>query len=159
MRQVVFVCSANKCRSAVSQAIMMGLLKNNQITDVVVNSVGTEDLQEKERDGTMMRIAMGYGYQMDGECTYMNKEILDAADLILVMEYGHMVKVQQLVNYHQYGKIRLFMDYCFGKDVPVNDPSHMPENEYVKTFKLIEEGCKIILKRLKESSRDSDLNF
>lgn len=149
MTQITFVCTGNVCRSAVAEAVLKQKVKLNHIADVTVNSVGTMNLCGAARDGIMARIAAGYGYTMDGVSTFRTKEILEKADLILVMTYTHKLEVQNIIPYEYWGRIRLFMDYCFDKEIPLEDPSYMPESVYLRTFQIIEKGCQVITARLK----------
>lgn len=150
MTQVTFVCTGNVCRSAAAEAILKKMVEERQIPDVEVNSVGTLNLQSAHRDGVMAQIAAGHGYPMTGRSTFRSREVFMAADLILVMTYTHKLEVQNLLPYEHWGRIRLFMEYCFGKDVPVEDPSYMPESVYQCTFEILEKGCRIIADRLKD---------
>lgn len=155
MTQVTFVCTGNVCRSAVAEAILKKMVQERHIPDVVVNSVGTQNLGGAHRDGTMARIAAGYGYFMDGLSTFRSEETLKKADLILVMSRTHQLEIQNLLPYERWGCIRLFMEYCFDKDVPVEDPSYMPESVYYKTFQIIEQGCRVIADRLRKGLDDT----
>lgn len=148
MRQITFVCTGNVCRSPAAEAILTTMLKQRQVTDVVVNSVGTFNLQHAPRDGTMANILSGHGYSMTGTSTFRSKEVFMNVDLILVMTYSHKLEVQNVLPYEHWSRIRLFMEYCFDKDVAVEDPSHMPENVYRSTFEILESGCRIIADRL-----------
>lgn len=150
MTQVTFVCTGNVCRSAAAEAILRKMVKDRCIPDVKVNSVGTLNLCGEQRDGMMSRIAANYGYEMTGTSTFRTAELLKEADLILVMTYTHKLEVQNVLPYMHWGRIRLFMEYCFDKDIPVEDPSHMPESVYLRTFQLLEQGCRIIDDRLPE---------
>ena len=150
MTQVTFVCTGNVCRSAAAEAILRKMVNDRRIPDVKVNSVGTFNLCGEQRDGTMARIAANYGYEMTGTSTFRTAEVFQEADLILVMTYTHKLEVQNVLPYALWGRIRLFMEYCFDKDIPVEDPSHMPEGVYLRTFQLLEQGCRIIADRLQE---------
>ena len=91
MTQVTFVCTGNVCRSAAAEAILKKMVHERHIPDVTVNSVGTLNLCEAERDGTMVRIAAGYGYQITGKSTFRSREVFMNADLILVMDKGAVI--------------------------------------------------------------------
>lgn len=159
MTQVTFVCTGNVCRSAAAEAILKKMVYERHIPDVTVNSVGTLNLCEAERDGTMVRIAAGYGYQMTGKSTFRSREVFMNADLILVMTYTHKLEVQNILPYEHWGRIRLFMEYCFGKDLPVEDPSYMPESVYLQTFQTLEDGCRIIADRLRNGLEETPWNL
>ena len=83
-------------------------------------------------------------------------DALMEADLILVMTYTHMMEVRNILPHYRWGAIRLFNEYCFGKDIPVNDPSFMPEPVYRQTFLWLQKGCRVIIDRLKTNSLDYD---
>ena len=154
MKTITFVCYANVCRSYAAEKILKGMLKINNMKDVVVNSVGTNDIQ-MERDGTMKYILSEKGYETEGQRTHMTKDILMKSDLILVMDYNNYMKVTGTIDSPYWDKVHYFMKYCFGiKDAAVVDPSGMCEDEYKKTVRLLEEGCKVIVKRLKEDVDD-----
>ena len=148
MTQITFVCTGNVCRSAAAEAILRKMVEERQIPDVIVNSVGTLNLQSAHRDGVMAQIAAGYGYPMTGHSTFRSCEVFMKADLILVMTYTHKLEVQNILPYERWGRIRLFMEYCFDKDVSVEDPSYMPESVYRHTFEILEKGCSVIADRL-----------
>lgn len=152
MKQITFVCTGNVCRSAAAEAVLRTLIAREGITDVNVNSVGMLNLCGAACDGQMSRIASRYGYTMEGRSTFRSREIFKSADLILVMTHTHKLEVQNLLPHEQWHKIRLFIEYCFGIDESLADPSGMPEDVYMLAFSLIEKGCKVIVERLLEES-------
>lgn len=149
MRAISFLCSGNICRSACCEAVLKRMIGQYNLTGITVNSMGTTDVGCQPRDGIMARIATNHGYDMSGFSTFMDKDTLMQSDLILVMTYSHLVAVQSILPYERWHTIKMFNQYCFGIEEPLNDPSYMPENVYMETFKRIERGCCIIVERLK----------
>lgn len=147
---VAFICTGNVCRSSLAAALLEKMLRQEGLTDIEVNSMGTADIGSQPRDPVMVRLAANHGYTLTGTSTHMTRELLAKADLILVMTYSHQMEVQQLLPYSRWGCIRLFNEYCFGHDRPVEDPSFMSEAVYTRTFEHIEKGCRVIMKKLKD---------
>lgn len=154
--RICFVCSGNVCRSITAEILLRQMIIEQGLNDVSVFSMGTSNIGQQPCDGMMARIAMSYGYEMTGTSTFMSKDTLMEADLILVMTYTHMMEVRNILPHYRWGAIRLFNDYCFGKDIPVNDPSFMPEPVYRQTFLWLQKGCRVIIDRLKTNSLDYD---
>lgn len=154
--RICFVCSGNVCRSITAEILLRQMIMEQGLNDVSVFSMGTSNIGQQPCDGMMARIAMSYGYEMTGTSTFMSKDTLMEADLILVMTYTHMMEVRNILPHYRWGTIRLFNEYCFGKDIPVNDPSFMPEPVYRQTFLWLQKGCRVIIDRLKTNSLDYD---
>lgn len=148
MKHLVFICSANICRSSACEVLLRGILQQRKMNDITVCSAGTDDIGQQPRDGIMTRIAMEHGYTIDGLSQQMTRSLLEQSDLIIFMTYQHKSKAEAMLPYEYWGRIHLFMDYCFGKDISLNDPSHMPEHVYRKTFDILFKGCKIIADKL-----------
>ena len=153
MKQITFVCTGNVCRSAAAEAVLKRMLADRNVTGVTVNSVGMLNLCGADRDGLMSRIAARNGYVMDGKSTFRSREVFRSADLILVMTHTHKLEVQNLLPREQWHKIRLFIEYSFGMDESLADPSGMPEDVYMLAWTLIEKGCKVIADKLLEESQ------
>lgn len=156
MRRICFICSGNVCRSITAEILLRQMIIEQGLNDVSVFSMGTSNIGQQPCDGMMARIAMSYGYEMTGTSTFMSKDTLMEADLILVMTYTHMMEVRNILPHYRWGAIRLFNEYCFGKDIPVDDPSFMPEPVYRQTFLWLQKGCRVIIDRLKTNSLDYD---
>ena len=154
--RICFVCSGNVCRSITAEILLRQMIKEQGLNDVSVFSLGTSNIGQQPCDGMMARIAMSYGYQMTGTSTFMSKDALMEADLILVMTYTHIMEVRNILPHYRWEAVRLFNEYCFGKDTPVNDPSFMPEPVYRQTFLWLQKGCRVIIDRLKTNSWDYD---
>lgn len=147
--KILFICSANACRSALAEAILRKMLKDSGISGVEVASCGTKFYGELERDEIMCRIAAEHGYDMGGKAVVMTEELLDSADRIIVMtEYNHN-DVTRLLTYSHWDRIVRFNDYCFGEPSDLPDPYYQTEHVYRTCFDTIERGCRAIINKLR----------
>lgn len=149
--KIYFVCTGNACRSPLAEAILRKKLQDRQI-EVDVASAGTLDWGANPRDELYVSLGAEKGYTLEGLSRYIgdknvNKE-LDEADLILVFEREHRDKLTRFLKYERWERIRLFMDYCFGEKVELDDPSVGTEADYRFAFAKIEEGCEMMADRL-----------
>lgn len=148
--KLMFVCTGNASRSAAAEAVLKKLIEENHIADVEVASCGTDVPDGLDREAIMCRIAAEHGYEMGGKAVAMNEELLNSADLIIVMTEQHREKVTRLLRYDKWDRIVRFNDYCFGEPTDLPDPHFHTENVYRSCFDCIEIGCHEILKKMNE---------
>ena len=147
---ILFICTGNACRSALAECVLRKQLSEVGIDDVTVGSAGTLDWGSNPRDAVMARIAGEHGYTMEGTTQCMTREMLNAADLILVMTPSHREEVTRLLDYGHWSRVHLFMDYCFGKEAALIDPTYCPEVIYREVFSAIERGCRVMVEKIIE---------
>ena len=145
---ILFICTGNACRSALAESVLRKQLSEVGIDDVTVGSAGTLDWGSNPRDAVMARIAAEHGYTMEGATQCVTREMLNAADLLLVMTPSHLEEVTRLLDYSHWSRVHLFMDYCFGKEAPLIDPTDYPEVIYREVFSAIERGCRVIVEKI-----------
>lgn len=145
--KILFVCTGNASRSAAAEAVLKKLVADNNIPDVEVASCGTGVPEGLDREEIMYRIAAEHGYEMGGKAIPMNEELLNSADLIIVMTTYHREKVTRLLRYDHWNRIVRFNDYCFSDPSDLPDPHFQAEHVYRTCFDCIEAGCKEIIKR------------
>lgn len=146
--KIVFVCTGNACRSAVAEVILKKMLANERIQEVEVASCGTGVPDGLKRDPVMCRIAEEYGYEMVGNAIEMNEELLNSADLIIVMTQRHKDEVTRLLKYDHWDRIVRFNEYCFRENSDLYDPHFQTEYVYKTCFNSIEQGCKAIVRKM-----------
>lgn len=148
MKRVLFICSGNSCRSAAAEYVLRKMLAERRCSDIDVSSAGTVDWGINPRDAEMVRIAAEHGYKIKGKTRPMRPGMVQKADLIIVMAHNHKEKVCELLPPADCGKVRLFMEYCFGEDTALQDPGFQSEYVYRTVFDTIERGCRIIADKL-----------
>jgi len=91
---VLFVCSGNTCRSPMAQGIFRTLINSRYCE---AQSAGTIAMAGLQAAHYARQAVKEYGASIDRHRTkYLDRELLDWADLILVMEYKHYEAVLEI---------------------------------------------------------------
>lgn len=146
--KILFVCTGNASRSAAAEAVLKRLIADNDIPGVEVASCGTGVPEGLDREEIMCRIVAEHGYEMGGKAVPMNEDLLNSADLIIVMTEYHREKVTRLLRYDNWNRIVRFNDYCFGEHSDLPDPHFQTEHVYRTCLDRIVAGCKEIINKL-----------
>ena len=93
--KILFVCSANICRSALCEVVLKQKLIERGITGIDVESAGVHDYSGMPRDTTMVEYALKAGYELGGNAIHLTPLMVDSADLIICMEYFQVVEIQR----------------------------------------------------------------
>ena len=153
--KILFVCTANICRSALAEAILKKMLKEKGLTDIEVASAGVKNYEGNPRDETLVAIAHEAGYDIDGVAHYINDSLLDA-DLIICMEHYHLVEMQKRLPYVRWDCIHLFNEICFNERTDLIEPSGNTDYIYHYTFEKIQEGCELLSQRIEKKANERD---
>lgn len=147
--KIVFVCTGNASRSAAAEVVLKKMIADSGIEGVEVSSCGTKVPEGLDREEVMCRIAAEHGYDMGGQAVQMSEEILNSADVVVVMTQHHRDQVTRILTYDHWKRIVRFNDICFGESTDLPDPHFQTEHVYRTSFNRIESGCKKIIEHLK----------
>lgn len=146
----MFVCTGNASRSAAAEAVLKKLIVGYNLKIFEVASCGTRVPEGLDREEIMCRIAAEHGYEMGGKAVPMNEDLLNSADLIIVMTNRHWEEVTRFLQYDNWNRIVRFNEFCFGEPTDLPDPYFQTEHVYRTCFDRIEAGCKVIAYKLKK---------
>lgn len=151
MKRILIICSGNMYRSAGAEVILRKKLLDAGITGWETDLAGTLELGRIARPEDFGRILAEHGYEFGGRTKYVYAADAATADLILVMEPQHQYVLRGIVPEQDWGKIRLFMEFCFGSRTVLTDPSgFFSEDLYRETRDTLERGCDRIVEMIKE---------
>jgi protein-tyrosine phosphatase len=138
------VCLGNICRSPLAHGIMEAMAKENGL-DWEVESAGTGNWHVGEPpDSRSIRAARNHGVEISQQvCRLFRVSDFDYYDHIFVMDRNNLDDVLRMaLNKEHAHKVKLLL---IDKIVP--DP-YYDDNQFEPVFKMIEEGCRKIIKQL-----------
>jgi protein-tyrosine phosphatase len=156
MRSILFVCTANICRSPMAEGVLRKLLADEGMLDgFEIDSVGTHDYQAgKAPFDAAVQCARKRGYEI---VHLVSRKIrphdFDHFDLILGMDKTNIVNLKTIAPTRCKPKIELLLEYgdkYHGKEIP--DPYLKPARDFEMALNMIEDGCRGLVGLLKTTA-------
>ena len=145
---LLFVCSGNTCRSPMAEAIARGLLRDRGWMHVEVRSAGTGAAPGSAASPEAVEVAREHGLDLDSHTSQpLTAELIQWADLVLVMGTSHMHVVRELGGGDKVSLITEFVEGA-GRAQPVADPFGGDREHYREAFEQIEAAVTGLLDRL-----------
>jgi len=92
---ILFVCTANISRSFLSEKLFKNEIQKHKMDDIQVSSAGVMALPGSPPDPKMVDFLDSLGIPADGhQSRQLDKEIVEWADRILVMEKNHYRRIE-----------------------------------------------------------------
>ena len=143
------VCLGNICRSPLAEGILKSKLKSNSI---FIDSAGTSSFHEGELPD-QRSIAIAHKYNIDltqqRSRAFKQKDFNDF-DIIYVMDNSNKKNVLALAKTNkEKAKVKLILNESNpGMDLNVPDPYDGGEQGFENVYKMLDEACTIIAKKL-----------
>lgn len=152
MRSILFVCTANICRSPTAAAVMRRYLgRKGAETQFEVASAGTHDYHAGKPPFPMaVQVAKDKGIDLTGHIARrISPNDFDHYDMILAMDRGNIARLRQVAPTRAKQKIELLLEYgddFHGEDVP--DPYGGELRDFERALIMIKDGCRGLVQLL-----------
>ena len=152
MRSVLFVCTANICRSPTAEGVLRTILADSEkVGEFEIASAGTHDYHVGEPPfEKAIAIAKQRGVDIAGNVSRrISSNDFDHFDFILAMDKSNLAHLRSIAPTRSKQKIELLLEYgdkYYGREVP--DPYGGKDEGFVLAAEMIEDGCRGLAKIL-----------
>ncbi|MFH1239316.1 MAG: low molecular weight protein arginine phosphatase [bacterium] len=155
IKNILFVCTGNTCRSAMAEAMMKTMLKKEGITGISVRSQGIAGSHLLQIPDIVIELMKEKGIDIsDHVSSPLTYEAIEEADLILAMEEFHRQRILEYAPLAE-GKTFLLKKFALQGDnleddnMEILDPIAQPDEIYENCIEEIQTYLEKIIKKLK----------
>lgn len=152
MNRILFLCTANICRSPAAHCVFQHLVDQaGRSADFEIESAGSPGFQDGcEPDPRMQAAMRARGIPIIGRSRRLRPEDFEYYDLIIAMDNANISSARQLDPGGRFAhKLVRFGDYCTRckiREIP--DPYRGGDQGFEQVLDLIEDGCAHLLQKL-----------
>jgi protein-tyrosine phosphatase len=157
MRSVLFVCTANICRSPMAEGVFRKMLETHGLTsEIEVDSVATHEFYEgKPPFIAATSIARHRGYEISHLLSRKIRSAdFDHFDCIVAMDRSNIAALKTIAPTRCKQKIELLTEYSdkyHGKEIP--DPYGGKPKDFEIALDMIEDACSGLVELIKQTAR------
>ncbi len=139
LKEILFVCSGNTCRSPMAEGVARQLLSKEIPFEVRVHSAGSLAADGMPASANAVKAARARGADISGHRSrLLNATMVRGADLIVTMGEKHRHTVG-VIEPSALEYTVMLTDFCDGQSGDVHDPIGGDLETYERTLALIEE--------------------
>ncbi len=121
MPHILFVCTANICRSPVAEFVLRDRLVKRGFVDWTVSSAGTWAMETRAASRYSIRVVKEQNIDLKPHVSQMiTNDSLKAADVIICMETGHAEALR--AEFPRYSDKVFLLSEMVGKRFSISDP-------------------------------------
>ncbi len=136
-KRILVVCVGNICRSPTAEHLLRDALVG---TGCTVSSAGLGALVGKPIEPTALAVLQRHGHTLQPhEARQLDDALLAEADLVLVMEKGHL---QEITRRAPQARGKTFLLGKWRGDAEIPDPYRKDEAAFVRAYELIDDCVK-----------------
>lgn len=159
MYKVLFVCTANICRTPIAEYYLNHLVKKEGLEELImVESAGTWAIEGMPAAEFSRQVCAGEGLDLSNHRSQpIDLYLMKQADLVLCMSSEHKNDLSQIFP-HLKDKIFTLKEYNSKNtrhSISIPDPYGMPLEQYQETYKLITGEIDRIFASIKQNAREN----
>lgn len=141
--RILFVCTANICRSAMSEAILKNILERESgSTKVFIESAGVEALEGMGPDPYTLAVCQEHGIDISSHVArQLTDDMVQNASFVLCLAENHkkMILSAQPDAEEKVFLLREFWHAEPPEDASIDDPTGQPQKMYQQCFEQLQE--------------------